>query len=92
MKITFPLIMANLLSGGLLVFAQVMLEVSDSIILVQKQQYYPITKAIYELMHMLSDGPFLACALGVWAMTFLAVTIIGTSSLLGKNLGAIFRV
>jgi iron(III) transport system permease protein len=92
LKITLPLITANLISGGLLVFSQAMLEVSDSIVLAQKQQYYPITKAIYELMHMLSDGPFLACALGVWAMTFLAVTVIGTSSMMGKSFGAIFRV
>jgi iron(III) transport system permease protein len=68
-----------------------MLEVSDSLILAQKQQYYPITKAIYELMHLLGEGPFLACALGVWAMTFLAVTIVGASIFMGKNLGAIFR-
>jgi iron(III) transport system permease protein len=46
LKITFPLIVANLLAGGLLVFSQTMLEVSDSLILAQKQQYYPITKAI----------------------------------------------
>jgi iron(III) transport system permease protein len=92
LKITFPLIMANLMSGGLLVFSQAMLEVSDSIILAQKQQYYPITKAIYELMHMLSDGPLLACALGVWAMTFLSVTVIGASSIMDKSFGTIFRM
>jgi iron(III) transport system permease protein len=90
-RITLPLIMANLMAGGLLVFSQTMLEVSDSIILAQKQQFYPITKAIYELMHMLADGPYLACALGVWTMLFLGITIIGLSSLLGKNLGSIFR-
>ncbi|MDR0445147.1 MAG: iron ABC transporter permease [Puniceicoccales bacterium] len=90
-QITLPLIMANLMAGGLLVFSQTMLEVSDSIILAQKQQFYPITKAIYELMHMLADGPYIACALGVWAMLFLGITIIGLSSLLGKNLGTIFR-
>lgn len=89
--ITFPLIMANLLAGGLLVFSQTMLEVSDSLILAQKQQFYPITKAIYELMNLFGDGPFLACALGVWAMAFLATTIIGASIFMGKNFGAIFR-
>ncbi|MDR1413598.1 MAG: iron ABC transporter permease [Puniceicoccales bacterium] len=90
-RITFPLIIANLLAGGLLVFSQVMLEVSDSIILTQKQQHYPITKAIYELITLLGEGPFLACSLGVWAMTFLAITIIGLSIFMGKNLGAIFK-
>lgn len=91
-KITIPLILANLLAGSLLVFSQSMLEVSDSLILAQKQQYYPITKAIYELLNLLGDGPYIACALGVWAMLFLAVTIIGASLLLGKSLGSIFRV
>jgi len=91
-KITIPLILANLMAGGLLVFSQTMLEVSDSLILAQKQQFYPITKAIYVLMNLLGDGPFIACALGVWAMAFLAVTIVGASLLLGKNLGSIFKV
>lgn len=91
-KITLPLISANLIAGGLLVFSQSMMEVSDSIVLAQKQQFYPITKAIYELIHMLGDGPFLACALGVWAMTFLAVTIIGASTIMGKRFGSIFRI
>jgi iron(III) transport system permease protein len=30
--------------------------------------------------------------LGVWAMVFLGVTIVGASLLLGKKLGAIFRI
>ncbi|MDR2812933.1 MAG: iron ABC transporter permease [Puniceicoccales bacterium] len=92
LKITIPLISANLIAGALLVFSQSMLGVSDSMILAQKQQFYPITKAIYELVHMLGDGPFLACALGVWAMTFLAVTIIGASVIMGKSFGSIFRM
>jgi iron(III) transport system permease protein len=91
-RITLPLITANLTAGSLLVFSQTMVEVSDSLVLAQKQQFYPITKAIYELMNVLGHGPYLACALGVWAMTFLAVTIVGASMLLGKNLGSVFRV
>lgn len=91
-KITLPLITANLIAGGLLAFAFAMLEVSDSLILAQKQLYYPITKAILELFQLLGDGPFLASALGVWAMVFLGITLTGMSILLGKKLGAIFRV
>ena len=91
-KITIPLIAANLMAGGLLAFSFAMLEVSDSLILAQKQQDFPITKAIYELYQLLGEGRFVASALGVWAMTFLAVTIIGASLFLGKKLGAIFRV
>ena len=91
-KITLPLIMANLIAGGLLAFAFAMLEVSDSLILAQKQVFYPITKAILELFQLLGDGKFIASALGVWAMVFLGVTIVGMTVLLGKKLGAIFRV
>jgi iron(III) transport system permease protein len=91
-KITIPLILANLIAGGLLAFSFAMLEVSDSLILAQKQVYYPITKAIYELFQLLGDGKFIASALGVWAMAFLGITIAGMTILLGKKLGAIFRV
>ena len=91
-KITLPLIMANLIAGGLLAFAFAMLEVSDSLILAQKQAFFPITKAIMELFQLLGDGKFIASALGVWAMVFLGMTIVGLSLLLGKKLGAIFRV
>ncbi|MEY3775753.1 MAG: hypothetical protein RLZZ129_2533 [Verrucomicrobiota bacterium] len=91
-KVTLPLIAANLIAGGLLAFAFAMLEVSDSLILAQKQIFYPITKAIMELFQLLGDGKYIASALGVWAMVFLGVTIVGMSLLLGKKLGAIFRV
>jgi len=91
-KITLPLIAANLIAGGLLAFAFAMLEVSDSLILAAKQAFYPITKAIMELFQLLGEGKYIASALGVWAMVFLGVTIVGMSLLLGKKLGAIFRV
>ena len=91
-KITIPLIAANLVAGALLAFSFAMLEVSDSLILAQRQQDYPITKAIYELYQLLGEGRFIASALGVWAMCFLGTTIIGASILLGKKLGALFRV
>ena len=91
-KITLPLITANLIAGALLAFAFAMLEVSDSLILAQKQVFYPITKAIFELFQLLGDGRFIASALGVWAMAFLGITIVAMGILLGKKLGAIFRV
>jgi iron(III) transport system permease protein len=91
-RVTLPLIAANLLAGGLLAFAFAMLEVSDSVILAQKMVYFPITKAILELFQLLGDGKFLACALGVWAMVFLGTMVAGVSVLLGRKMGAIFRV
>ena len=68
-----------------------MLEVSDSLLLAQKQENYPITTALYELFNLLGTGRALASALGVWAMVFLGVTILGASLLLGKKMGALFR-
>ena len=90
-RVTLPLIAANLLAGGLLTFSFAMLEVSDSLILAQKQEFYPITKAIYELFQLLGSGRGIASALGVWAMAFLGTTILGASLLLGKRMGALFR-
>jgi iron(III) transport system permease protein len=69
-----------------------MLEVSDSLILAQKSAYYPITKAIYDLFQRLGDGPYIASALGVWAMLLLTLTILSANALLGRRMGAIFRV
>lgn len=91
-SITLPLITANLMAGLLLAFAFSMLEVSDSLMLAQQAQFYPITKTIYELFQLLGTGRYLASALGVWAMLFLTVTIVGVSVLLGKKMGALFRV
>ena len=91
-RITLPLISGNVLAGVLMAFAFAMLEVSDSLVLAQRSTDYPITKAIYELFQLLGEGRFLACALGVWAMLFLALTIGMASSILGKRMGALFRL
>ena len=91
-RITLPLIVANLMAGTLLAFSFSMLEVSDSLMLAQSAEYYPITKTIYELFQLIGTGRYVASALGVWAMIFLAITIVGSSLMLGKKLGAIFRV
>jgi iron(III) transport system permease protein len=91
-RITLPLIGANLIAGGLLAFSFAMLEVSDSLILAQRQPDFPITKAIYELFQLLGDGKYLAAALGVWAMIFLGLTIYIASQILSKRLGALFRI
>ena len=90
--IIVPLIMANLIAGGLLAFSFAMLEVSDSLILAQRESHYPMTKAIYTLFERLGDGPYIASAMGVWGMALLGVTLIGASVLMGKKMGAIFRV
>ncbi|MAE68089.1 MAG: ABC transporter permease [Phycisphaeraceae bacterium] len=91
-RITVPLIGANLIAGAILAFSFSMLEVSDSLILARKQEDFPITKAIYELFQRLGDGPYIASAMGVWGMALLSVTLIGASILMGRRLGAIFRI
>jgi iron(III) transport system permease protein len=92
LRITTPLLGANLVAGALMVFAFTMLEVSDSLILVQKQSYWPITRGIFELFQRLGDGPYIASALGAWAMLLLTLILVLVSSLLGKRVGALFRI
>ncbi len=91
-KVIVPLIMANLIAGGLLVFSFSMLEVSDSLILAQRAEDFPITKMIFEFTNRLGDGIYIASAMGVWGMTLLTITLFGASLMLGKKLGSIFRV
>lgn len=90
-KIAIPLIGANLAAGAILAFAFAMLEVSDSLILAQQTEHYPITKAIYALLSTLGNGVQLSAALGVWAMVFLSVAIIGAAVIGGKR-GGLFKV
>jgi len=90
--IIVPLIMANLIAGGLLAFSFAMLEVSDSLILAQRQADFPITKAILVLFTRLGDGQHIASAMGVWAMAVLGVTLVGASLMMGQRMGALFRV
>ncbi len=93
LKITVPLIMANLIAGSLLTFSFAMLEVSDSLILAQLPESFPITKMIYQLGNDTSGPENVrnACALGVLAMGMLIVTIVSAGTLMGKKLGAVFR-
>jgi iron(III) transport system permease protein len=91
-KVTLPLLGPHLLAGGIFAFALSMLEVSDSLILAQKQTSFPVTRAIYELFLLLGDGRAVAAALGVWAMLFLGVAVTAARAALGGRLGNMFRV
>ena len=90
-QITFPLIIANLVAGGILCFSFAMLEVSDSLILALKDDYYPITKAIYALLGRISDGPYLASAMGVLGMFLLIISLFLAGRFLGRRMGELFR-
>ena len=93
MRITVPLITANIIAAGVLTFAFAMLEVSDSLILAQTSDYYPITKRIYRLAKSAGSPEAInqAAALGVYGMGLLGGTMGLASALLGRRLGAIFR-
>jgi iron(III) transport system permease protein len=92
MRIGLPLIGSSLAAGAILAFAFAMLEVSDSLILAEQTEHFPITKAIYALLSMLGNGHEVAAALGVWAMAFLAVAIISAFVLLGRKGAGMFRL
>lgn len=90
-RITLPLIMANLVAGAILAFSFAMLEVSDSLILALKEEYYPITKAIYTLLGRVADGPYIASAMGMLGMILLIVSLIVAGRFLGQRMGELFR-
>jgi len=90
-RITLPLISANLIAGAILAFSFAMLSVSDSLILAMKEQYYPITKAIFALMQRIADGPFIASAMGMLGMALLTVSLVVAGRFLGARMGELFR-
>jgi iron(III) transport system permease protein len=91
-KITLPLVMANLIAGTILTFAFAMLEVSDGLILAMKEQYFPITKAIYQLLGRIDpNSASVACALGVLGMIILALSLFIAARILGRKMGQLFR-
>ncbi len=91
-RVTLPLLGPHLLAGGVFAFALSMLEVSDSLILAQREATHPITRAIYDLFQLLGEGRQLAAALGLWAMAFLIAAVAFARSILGRRLGRIFRL
>jgi len=91
-RITLPLLTANIVAGSILVFAFSMLEVSDSLILAMKENYYPLTKAIYALVNRIADGFGVGSALGVLAMILLAGSLIVAGKILGRKMGELFRM
>jgi iron(III) transport system permease protein len=91
-RVTLPLLTPHLLAGGVFAFALSMLEVSDSLILAQRQATYPITKAIYELYQILGNGHQVAAALGLWAMLFLMSAIAFARAVLGRRGSGLFKM
>ena len=90
-KITFPLILANVVAGGILAFSFAMLEVSDSIVLATKPEDFPLTKAIYILFGNPGNGDQLASALGLIALIFLTFSLLAAGTFLGRRWGQMFK-
>jgi len=92
-RITLPLIAANIIAAAVLTFSFQMLEVSDSLILAQTTDYYPITKQIYRLATSTGspEATNQAAAMGVYGILLLGTTMGIASLLLGKRLGMVFR-
>ncbi|MBA3707392.1 MAG: iron ABC transporter permease [Planctomycetes bacterium] len=90
-RITLPLIAGSLAAGALMTFSFSMLEVSDSLILAQKREFWPITRVIYDLVNVLGSGPAIACAFAAWAMLFLTATLAAAAVFLGRNPSSLFR-
>ena len=59
--------------------------------LAQRENYFPITKAIYMLLGRPDDGPYIACAMGVLGMVLLAAALAAATAVLGRRLGELFR-
>ncbi len=92
LKISLPLISANLIAGSILTFSFAMLDVSNGMILAQEAPFYPVTKAIYMLMGRITPvAPSIACALGVLSMILLGISLFIASKLLGQKMGQLFK-
>ena len=91
-KITFPLISPGLFAGGILVFAFSMLEVSSTLILAYKEKFFPISKVIYTLAGRVTDGPYVASALGVLGMILIGISFAIASKIASKRIGEFFRI
>ena len=91
-KITLPLVAANLIAGTLLTFSFAMLEVSDGLILAMREQFFPMTKMIWQLIgRMEPNAPSVACALGVLGMILLMISLLVAGRILGKRMGQLFK-
>lgn len=90
-RVTVPLIAANVAAGAILAFSFAMLEVSDSLILATESASFPLTKAIVKLFERPGDGDQLASALGLFALAFMALSLLAAGAFLGRKWGEMFK-
>jgi len=91
-RITFPLVSPGLFAGGVLAFSFSVMEVSSSLILAVRERHYPIAKVIYTLAGRITDGPYVACALGVLGMFLVGASYYISSRLVSRKIGEFFRI
>jgi len=90
-KITLPLVSPGLFAGCIFVFAFSFMEVSSSLILAIREKFYPVAKVIYTLAGRVTDGPYVACALGVLGMIIISVCIVISSKITKVRFGEFFK-
>ncbi|MCC7519403.1 MAG: iron ABC transporter permease [Verrucomicrobiae bacterium] len=90
-RIVLPLVRGNVIAGAALTFAFAFLEVSDSLILAMKEEFYPVTKTIWALMGRIEPGAgAVASALGVLGMLLLFAAFFLANHVLGRRMGNLF--
>lgn len=90
-RIVIPLLVSSIIAGALLTFSFSIFEVSDSLVLAQKREFFPVARVIYELVNILGPGPAIACAFAMWAMLFLASMFAVAAAVLGRRPGDLLR-
>ncbi len=90
--IVLPLIVANVLAAGVLVYAESMIEVSASLILAAKPEQFPMTKTIYVLHTMPQGSDYVASAMGLILMLVIGASMVLSSRIMGRRMGEIFKV
>ncbi len=88
--ITFPIILPSIVAGGMIAFSKAIMAVSDSLILVARERYYPIAKVIYGLYS--SREEVRASALGIVAMLIVMIVVFAAGQLMTRRMGKIFKV
>ncbi|MDQ1280860.1 MAG: iron(III) transport system permease protein [Thermoproteota archaeon] len=89
-RITMPLILVNILAGGMLSFVYSMSEVSTSLILGGVQaEAAPLTWKMKDVLWQVSAGPFMAAVLGVLLMVIQIVVITTVNRILRQRLSVI---
>lgn len=91
-RILLPLLGPGLFAGGILVFTFSMLEVSSGLILALREQHFPVAKVIYMLAGRVTDGPYMACALGVLGMVLVGMGLVLATRLASRKIGEFFRI